>query len=120
MVRFSAVLLSLALPTFAFAQGATTARDAYDRGAAAFAQKDYAVAASEFARADELNPHPAALLAALKAAVLANDPLLAMQLADRADSRPRDEGTARAAEAARAKFSTRVGKLVPRCHAASS
>src|SRR5262249_30308245 len=61
------------------------ARQAYDRGATAFDNKDYATAARELARADDLVPNNVALVTALKAALRADDAVLGMTLAERAD-----------------------------------
>jgi len=91
------------------------AKEAYDRGTAAYEAKDYRLAAREFAHADELAPNPVALQAALDAAVLADDPLLGMELVDRAG---RDSGTTAlvaAADAARVRFAERVGNVSVRC-----
>ena len=91
------------------------AKEAYDRGTAAYEAKDFRLAAREFAHADELAPNAVALQAALDAAVQADDPLLGMDLADRAT---RDGGTTAlhaAADAARLRFADRVGSIVVRC-----
>src|SRR5262245_55502094 len=66
----------------------TEAHAAYERGAAAFDRGDYPTAAKELARADALFPNVVALTTAIKAAILADDPALAMELADRTESRP--------------------------------
>lgn len=95
----------------------TNARDAYQRGSAAFEAGRYAEAAVELARADELAPNPVALEAAVKAATLADDPVLAMTLVDRARDRPSTPGLAEATAAAREKFGSRVGRLTVRCRA---
>ena len=92
------------------------AREAYNRGAAAFTAKRYAEAANELARADALAPNPVALASALKAAELADDPVLAMTLADRAEQRPGvGEAALGAARRVREKLGARVGKLSVRC-----
>lgn len=91
------------------------AHDAYERGARAFGQGSYAVAATELARADELKPAPAALEAAMKAAILAEDPVLAMTLVDRAASRPSNDGVAAQVARAKDRFAHKVGRLTIRC-----
>ena len=92
------------------------AREAYDRGARAFGQGSYAVAATEFSRADELGPTPAAL----KAAILAEDPVLAMSLVDRADARAPNASVAAQVARARDRFSDKVARLKITCAAACS
>jgi hypothetical protein len=92
------------------------AADAYDAGVQAHRQKEYARAASLFAKADELAPDPAARLASLKSALLADDPVLAMSLADRAARLGPFEGqVADAVAAVRDKFEPRVGRIRIRC-----
>src|ERR1700689_3145354 len=63
------------------------ARDAYARGAAAYDAQEYAKAAVELARADQLAPNMTALELALQASDRAHDAPLAMELADRVDTR---------------------------------
>jgi hypothetical protein len=87
------------------------AHEAYERGARAFGQGSYAVAAAEFARADELAPAPAALEAALKAAILAEDAVLAMSLADRAEARAPSAPVAAQVARAKDRFAHKVGRL---------
>lgn len=91
------------------------AHEAYERGARAFGQGSYSVAATEFARADELQPAPAALEAALKAAILAEDPVLAMTLVDRAATRPSNDAVAAQVARARDRFAHKVGRLTIQC-----
>jgi hypothetical protein len=116
----AAIALTLVVHGASAAPSATDlAKEAYDRGTAAYEAKDYRLAAREFAHADELAPNPVALQAALDAAVLADDPLLGMDLADRA---AREGGTTAlhaAADAARLRFADRVGTIVVRCSPAS-
>lgn len=100
----------------AAADNAGAAREAYNRGAAAFTAKRYAEAANELARADALAPNPVALASALKAAELADDAVLAMTLADRAEQRPgAGEAALTAARRVREALGARVGKLSVRC-----
>jgi hypothetical protein len=91
------------------------AHEAYERGARAFGQGSYSVAATEFARADELRPAPDALVAALKAAILAEDPVLAMTLVDRAAARPPSDAVAAQVARAKDRFAHKVGRLTILC-----
>ena len=61
----------------------TRAREAYDRGIAAFQRGEFAAAAREFATADAIVPSSVALHAALDAAIRADDPVLGVALLDR-------------------------------------
>jgi hypothetical protein len=98
---------------------AAAARAAYDRGKAAFEAKRYAEAANAFARADALAPNAVALASALKVAALADDPALAMTLAERAEQRAGvGEEALAAARKLREKFASRAGKLTVRCASA--
>jgi hypothetical protein len=77
------------------------AREAYDRGAAAYDAHDYAKAAVELARADELAPNPTTLALALEASIRGRDAPRVMELVERVEKRI-PEGTplfARAREA---------------------
>ncbi|HZO14739.1 MAG TPA: hypothetical protein VFB62_15805 [Polyangiaceae bacterium] len=92
------------------------ARQAYDRGAAAYDRGEYVAAAKDLALADELVPSSIALTTAIKATTFADDPLLGMELVKRAESRsPADEALTDAATAAREKFEPRVGRLSCSC-----
>ena len=84
----------------------------YDQAAAAFERKDYRAAARGFAEADAIAPNPVALDSALKAVLLADDPVLGMELATRAESR---KASLALAKDARAKFAGRTGELTIRC-----
>ena len=86
------------------------ARSAYDRGAAAYNEGNFAVAAAEFKRADGLVPNPAVLTMALKASLRVGDPVLGMTLVERAEGRA-DEALARTAALAHEKFVGDVGSL---------
>jgi hypothetical protein len=92
-----------------------TAGTLYDRGVEAQQRGDYARAAKLFARADELVPDPTALQAAIGAAVLADDPALAMELVHRARRGSMPAGLRSAARAAEAKFAGRAGVVRVRC-----
>jgi len=92
------------------------ARDAYDRGAASYDAGEYALAAQQLAKADQIAPNDVALELALKAAVKANDALLAMDLVTRAEGRPSaSPGVLAARDDARAKMANRVGKVTVKC-----
>ncbi len=104
-----------ALASTALAGDPEAARKAYDKASEAFARKSYAEAAAGFAIADGLEPNPVALDSALKAAVLADDPVLAMQLVERAESRPKDPRVEASAKKARDKLASRAGRLSVTC-----
>lgn len=91
------------------------ARAAYDRGAKAYDSGDYTTAAVEFARADQLAPNATVLELALKSALRGGDPLLGMSLVDRAEQRGVQGGAAEQAAQARARFESRVGRLLVQC-----
>ncbi len=116
---FVAGALAVPAPS-ARADDTKDAREAYDRGARAFGQGSYAVAATEFSRADELGPTPAALEMALKAAILAEDPVLAMSLVDRADARAPNASVAAQVARARDRFSDKVARVKITCPAPCS
>lgn len=128
----------------ALAAGVATAREIYDQGAAAYRRGEYAAAAELFARADEIAPNAVALEAALRAALRADEPVLGIELAERAEerleARSRERGDARskermnerararereadgrgasllaAAGAARDAFASRVGRIEASC-----
>lgn len=87
----------------------------YDQAVEAQRQGEYARAASLFARADELSPAPAALEAALGAALLADDPVLGMTLVQRSSRGATSKSLAAVVRAAQAKFADRVGILRVAC-----
>ncbi len=91
------------------------ARDAFERGSAAYRVGDFARAASEYARADSLDPNAAALRAAIDAATLADDPVLGTELIERTARAPVDAESRKTLEAARARFEHRTGRVVIRC-----
>jgi hypothetical protein len=91
------------------------ARDAYARGAAAYAQGDYSRAARELAVADELVPDATTLRAALEAVTRADDAVLGIELLARTTRDPSDPELARVAELARARFQHRTAKIAVRC-----
>lgn len=95
----------------------TKAKQAYARGDKAFAEKRYAEAASAFAEADAESPHPIALTSALKAAILADDAVLSMELAERAAQRPNAPELEQQVQRAKQTFQTRVGRLSVLCEA---
>jgi hypothetical protein len=91
------------------------ARDAFERGSAAYRVGDFARAASEYARADALDPNASALRAAIDAATLADDPVLGTELLERTARAPADPESKKAIDAARARFAHRTGRVVIRC-----
>lgn len=88
---------------------------AYAVGDAAFKSGRYQEAAEAFALADEASPHPVALTSALKAAILADDPVLGMTLVDRAPSRKATPELTTQADRARKLFQTRAGLVSVAC-----
>lgn len=114
-----AVIVALvALATPALADSATDierAREAYDRGVEAQKRGEAQRAAEEFARADAFVPNPAALQAALKAAVDADAVALGAELLERSKREPAPPGLASSISAAHAKFDGRAGKIRIAC-----
>ncbi len=107
--------LFLFATTVAWAGDPKAASEAYNKAAEAFARKSYAEAAAGFAIADGLEPNPVALESALKAAILADDPVLGMELAERSGSRPPDPRVEQQSKRAREKFASRAGRLSVSC-----
>lgn len=108
-------LCALAQPSFA--DDAAGAHDAYEAGAKAFGQSNYAAAAAHFAKADDLAPAAAALEMAIKSAILADDAQLAMRLAARAEGREPNASVAAQVTRAKEKFAAKVGRLTIQCPA---
>jgi hypothetical protein len=109
------LLLASGSARAAEADSVRLARAAYARAARAYDAGDYAVAAQQFALADELAPNAVALRQALAAALRADDPVLGMTLVERAGARPDDASLEPAIESARAKFAARVGRVAILC-----
>ncbi len=79
-------------------EGERRAAESFRQAQAAFARRDYAAAAAAFEKAAELNPHPAPLLDAAQAWVLAKDFVRAAEDCDRVLALPSlGEGFSRAA-----------------------
>lgn len=114
-MRAAGFALAMALLAFAPRALGSEARDAYERGTAAFKAHDYATAAREFARADELSPSPVALRAALDATIKADDPVLGAELIERAARAPATGDLAKSLELAKAKLAHRAGKIHVSC-----
>lgn len=91
------------------------AHQAYERGTSAYRRKDYATAAREYAAADSLSPNPVALQAAIDAAVQADDPVLGMQLLDRAKGAPRTSALLATMVVAEQRFAHRTGRIGITC-----
>ena len=125
-LRALPLVIGVALATVVVAAGALAdapaveARAAYERGSAAFAAHDHALAAREFARADAILPSDAAIEAALEASLRAGDPVLGMELVDRARGRALDARAERAASRVAAAFSARVGRVRLACEGATA
>jgi hypothetical protein len=112
------LIAQLALAAPALASDTETIEAAsrmFEQGTAEQRRGDYRSAAQSYARADELVPDPAALEAALKASLLADDPVLGMTLVERSRRGPMPTQLARTVEAVRAKFSQRAGRIAVRC-----
>jgi len=122
--RAAALLVTLASPVaFASAAHAATpeelrAREAYDRGTAAYDRGDFATAARELAAADALAPSPIALQAGLDAALRADDPVIGMELLDRTARLTPSGELASLVQTARARFAHRTGRVRVACGAA--
>lgn len=99
----------------ASADDVAKARHAYDLGAEAFAHKSYAEAAKQFALADEIGPNPVALESGLRAAILADEAVLGMILAERAEMRPKSALVEAQAKKAREHFGMRTGRISVTC-----
>jgi hypothetical protein len=98
----------------ALADGASDkvrAREAYDRGTAAHERGDFAAAAIEYARADEIAPSPVALQAALDEAIKADEPGLGAELLERTKRGPTTPALEGSMRSARAVFAHRAGQL---------
>lgn len=108
------LLLTLAWSSSAQAEP-SPAKVAYDRATTEFEAKSYSAAATDFALADELSPNPVALESALKAALLADDPLLGMELVERAKGRPSSPAIDALVTKSKDAFAKRTGKLTVRC-----
>lgn len=91
------------------------AQQAYERASEAFGRKSYSEAAAGFALADRLQPNPVALEAAFKAVLLADDPVLGMELVERAEQRPPNPKLEGYLKQAKAAFGQRAGKLAVSC-----
>ena len=87
------------------------AHQAYERGTAAYRRKDYATAAREYAAADALSPNPTALQAAIDATVQGDDPVLGLQLLERARGAPRTSALLSTMLVAEQKFAHRTGRI---------
>jgi len=92
------------------------ARDAYERGTAAYKRGDFAGAAAAYAEADAIAPSDTALQAALDAAVKADDPSRGAELLERARTRPLAGALATSVKNADAKLAHRAGKVRLRCN----
>jgi len=96
------------------------ARDAYERGTAAYKRGDFAGAAAAYAEADAIAPSDTALQAGLDAAVKADDPARGAELLERAHTRPLAGALATSVKNADAKLAHRAGRVRLRCDTACS
>ncbi|MBI4816621.1 MAG: hypothetical protein HY791_10200 [Deltaproteobacteria bacterium] len=117
-----AATASLSLAASAVDEDArTAAKEAYDRGARAYALGDFAGAALDLGRADELLANDVALAAALRAVVAADNPELGMVLVKRALSRSsRTNELTAASHSAESKFRSRTTELLVSCGACTA
>lgn len=116
-MRAAVAILIFSLALTASARADDSPGKAYAAGAAAMKKGEYKSAAIMFARADEIAPSDVALLQAMEAAELADDPPLAMALAERASRAPSLAATAKRLGA---KFGVRAGKIVVSCPGSST
>jgi len=116
LVASVAFALSASVPARAEAPARDRARAAYDRGLEAHKKGQLAVAAREFALADELQPSPVALRAALDAALSADDPALGMTLVARSRRAASPPDLAASVEKARVAFARRTGRVLVVCN----
>jgi hypothetical protein len=112
-MRLRVLAFVLLVPALARADAKEDAAIAYDRGARAYDRGDYALAASELARADELAPNAVTLELAIAAAVKADDAVIGMTLVERASARKGIKETVLLG--ARKKLAPKVGRVVVRC-----
>ena len=106
-----ACVLALFVPLQGRADDLAEARADYDAGAAAYDRKDYRTAAERFARADERVPNGRTLQLAMAAALLGSDAALAMNLVERAETRPSEREIADLSQRLRARFGHAVGRI---------
>lgn len=93
------------------ADATSEAREAYDQGARAYDAKDYALATTSFARADEKVANGRALELAMASALLGGDATLGMDLVVRAERRSVDGTLASLAASLRKRFAGGVGSV---------
>lgn len=93
------------------AEPRSAARDTYQRGKVAYDAGDFGLASRMFAEADLLAPNPKVLELAMAAAGKADDPVLGMELTERASSRGLEEP----ARLGRELFAPRVGRVTAVC-----
>lgn len=117
---FAQLVFFAAPASAADGQSIEAASKLFERGEDQQRRGDFKGAAASFARADELVPDAAALEAALRASVLADDAVLGMTLAERAGRSPPPARLNRVIESARTKFAKRVGRLRVRCAACTA
>ena len=106
---FAAIMA--ASPTARADEASKLARAEYDAGAAAYERKDYGTAAKHFALADEHVPNSRALQLAMAASLSSSDPVLGMELADRADARAVDGSLAELSQRLRKRYAGMAGRV---------
>lgn len=96
------------------------AADAYERGRVAHDKGSFEAAAAEFAAADALVPSAAALEMALSDAILADAPVLGVELTERARGRSSSPRLATLVADARRRFGGRTGRVRVACPPATA
>jgi hypothetical protein len=97
------------------ANESANAEAVYDHGKSAYDGSDFATAAFDFARADELSPNTSVLELAIASAARADDPIFGMALVERADRRNLVES----ARIGRQAFEDKVGRIEVTCPASA-
>jgi hypothetical protein len=114
-LRSAWIAALLAVPSSAFADDREEARRAYDQGTVAHKRGDFAEAATQFARADELAPSSVALRAGLDETVRAHNCVLGAELLERSKRGPSDPALVRSVSAAESAFHGCAGRVVLHC-----
>lgn len=117
-LRVVTIALSSVAPATARADepNLTSARSAYDEGAAAYDSADYARACEAFDRADALAPNVTVLKLALTSCVRSDDAVRSMNLVERARGR---DVVRELAETATTRFVPRLARVGVQCNGAS-
>lgn len=103
------------VPLASASESLDSARTIYEMGREAHDSGDFETAAALFARADALEPSEVALVAALRAVLKADAPVLGIELAERAERAEAGKPLRELAAVARQRFEARVGTLHVEC-----